>query len=70
MNDEAWGANCNSLKTHPTHEVLDLRVVFWDAVPTPVVLKSRIQALLDVLKVNMSIQTILLHDLYKEHDFS
>jgi hypothetical protein len=68
MNDEAWGAICNSLKAHPTLELLDIRGVFGVAAPAPVVLESRIQALLDMMKVNMSIQTILLYELYKEHE--
>jgi hypothetical protein len=68
MSDEEWGAICNSLKTHPTLEVLNLPVTFRDDTATPAVLKSRIQALVDMLKVNTSIRTIHLHDLYSEHE--
>jgi hypothetical protein len=64
MNDEAWGVICNSLKAHPTLEVLNLCGAFRDAAPTPAMLKSRIQALVDMLKVNLSIHTILFHDVY------
>jgi hypothetical protein len=55
VSDEAWGAICESLKTHPTLEVLNLRCrgpSFGTAV------KSRVQALVDMLKVNTSIRTI------------
>jgi hypothetical protein len=68
MNDEAWGAICNSLKAHPTLELLDLRWEFGDAAPAPVVLKSQIQALLDMMKVNMSIHTIHLNDCLSQHE--
>jgi hypothetical protein len=70
--DEAWDAVCNSLKTHPTLQVLNLlsmRMV-GDA-PTPMpptVLKSRIQALVDMLKVNTSIYTIGSNARYTEHE--
>jgi hypothetical protein len=67
MNDEAWGVICNSLKAHPTLEVLNLRSAFRDAAPAPVVLKSRIQALVDMLEVNMSIRRIHLNDRLRHH---
>jgi hypothetical protein len=68
MNDETWDAVCNSLKTHPTLEVLDLRTITFErAVLSPVALKSRIQALVDMLKANMSIHTIELDYHYYEH---
>jgi hypothetical protein len=35
----------------------------------PAVLKSRMQALLDMLKVNMSIHTISVHEDYSQHEF-
>jgi hypothetical protein len=68
MSDETWHAVCDSLKTHPTIEVLDLRGA-TSAVTTmaPAVLKSRIQALVDMLKVNKSIHTINLSRLFREH---
>jgi hypothetical protein len=68
MNNETWDAICDSLKTHPTLEVLDLGAPFHNARTAPAVLKSRIQALLDMVKVIMSIHTIHLHDLYNEHE--
>jgi hypothetical protein len=65
MNDDTWGAICDSLKAHPTLEVLDLRCESWriaGAAPPPAVPTSRIQVLLDMMKVNTSIHTIRLHD--------
>jgi hypothetical protein len=65
ISDETWDAVCDSLETHPTLEVLDLRS--REAVMAPTVLKSRIQALVDMMKANMSIHTIQLEDQYYEH---
>jgi hypothetical protein len=65
--NEAWGAICDSLETHPTLEVLNLRSTFMNAAPASAVLKSQIQALVDMMKVNMSIHTINLDDHYYEH---
>jgi hypothetical protein len=61
MNDETWGAICDFLKAHPTIEVLDLRASYADAATAPAVLKSRIQALLNMVKTNMSIHTLHLN---------
>jgi hypothetical protein len=66
--DETWGAICDSLKTHPTLEVLSLRSEFTDATLPPAVVKSQIQALLDMVKVNLSIHTIYVDSLYSEHE--
>jgi hypothetical protein len=66
--DEMWDAICDSLETHPTLEVLDLCTASMDLAIAPAVLKSRIQALLDMLKVNMSIHTIRLNPLYSQHE--
>jgi hypothetical protein len=55
MSDETWSAVCDSLKTLPTLEVLNLS---RDPPMTPDVIISRIQALVDMLKVNTSIHTI------------
>jgi hypothetical protein len=66
--DESWGAVCDSLEAHPTLEVLDLRVSFTNATMTPTIIASRIQALFDMLKVNISIHTIHLHYRYSEHE--
>jgi hypothetical protein len=75
MSDETWGAVCGSLRTHPTLEVLTLRPSFIHqnreppAPPVPpAVLKSRIQELVNMLKVNTSIHTIRLRDYYREHE--
>jgi hypothetical protein len=64
VTDETWGAICDSLHTHPTLEVLDLRTYGVSGVT-----KSRIQALLDMVKVNMSIYTIHLHARYSQHEY-
>jgi hypothetical protein len=66
MSDETWNAMCDSLKTHPTLQVLDLRSMV--RVPmAPAVLTPQVQALVDMLKGNMSIHTIHVHDRYSEH---
>jgi hypothetical protein len=66
VSDETWGATCDSLKTHPTLEVLNLQmcgVAPW----LPAVFNPRTQALVDMLKVNISIHTIQLDYRYNEH---
>jgi hypothetical protein len=68
VSDETWGAVCDSFKTHPTLEVLDIRTTVEIGILAPAVLKSRIQALLDMVKVNMSIHTIRLDPLYNQHE--
>jgi hypothetical protein len=71
LNDEAWGAVCDSLKTHPTLQVLDLLVTVrytHGEPPAPAVTNSRIQALVDVLKVNTTIHTIRVESCCSEHD--
>jgi hypothetical protein len=67
MSDETWFAFCDSLKTHPTLEVLDLGLESRPPRP-PALLKLRIQALVDMLKVNKSIHTIPLVECYCEHE--
>jgi hypothetical protein len=65
-NEEAWDTVCNSLKTHPTLEILNLGPL--DRLKlAPLPLRSRIQTLTDMLKVNMSIHTIRLDDCFYEH---
>jgi hypothetical protein len=59
MSEVTWDAVCDSLKTHPTLEVLHLWPV-WDASFASAAFKYRIQALVDMLKVNTSIHTISL----------
>jgi hypothetical protein len=65
MSVETWDVVCDSLETHPTLEVLSLHT---DALMAPAVLKSRIQALVDMLKVNMSIHTMPLDACYTAHE--
>jgi hypothetical protein len=65
--DETWAAICDSLKEHPTLEVLTLRVIDSGASVTPASMTSRIQSLLDMIKVNMSIHTIHLDRRYSQH---
>jgi hypothetical protein len=66
--DERWGAICDSLKTHPTLQVLSLP--HFGGLPLPsAVIKLRIQALVNMLKVNISMHTIRLHDRHhSEHE--
>jgi hypothetical protein len=70
MNYRTWNTVCDSLKTHPTLEVLDLHTSGSDgvAILAPSVITSRIQALLDMLKVNTSIHTLSLNAHYSEHE--
>jgi hypothetical protein len=68
VSDETWNALCDSLKTHPTLEVLILRVHFTNTSTAPAVITSRIQALLDMMKVNISIRTIHLDTRHSEHE--
>jgi hypothetical protein len=64
MNGETWGAVCDSMKTHPTLEVLDL----FPPVAPDVFVISRMQALVDLIKVNTSIHTIYVDSQYSEHE--
>jgi hypothetical protein len=68
INDETWGAICDSLETHPTLEVLNLRGAFIDAAPISALIKCRIQTILDMVKINLSLHTIILSDRYGEHE--
>jgi hypothetical protein len=72
LTSETWNAVCDSLKTHPTLQVLKLRLEVRPLGVAPLalaVLKSRIQALVDMLKVNKSIHTICFTQLYySEHE--
>jgi hypothetical protein len=52
--DETWDADCDCLETHPTLQVLNLRSMVGLDPLVPAVLKSRIQALVDMLKMNTS----------------
>jgi hypothetical protein len=58
MSGETWDAVYDYLKSHPTLEVLNLCLIQMFGGAISAVLKSRIQALLDMLKVNTSVLTI------------
>jgi hypothetical protein len=64
MSNETWDAVCDSLKTHPTLQVLHL----WSLPFARAVVAPRIQALLDMMKENTSIQTISLRHSYSDHE--
>jgi hypothetical protein len=66
--DETWYAVCDSLKTHPTLEVLHLSPLYSNPSTVPTVTLSRIQALLDMMKMNVSIHTIHLQLRYSQHE--
>jgi hypothetical protein len=66
MNDETWGAVCDSLKTHPTLEVLHL--IHGEHTMATDVITSRTQALVDMIKVNTSIHTLHVHYWHSEHE--
>jgi hypothetical protein len=68
MSDETWDAVCDSLDTHPTLEVLDLRSAYTGGTTAAALLKSRIQALVKMLKTNLSIYTIHLESPYRQHE--
>jgi hypothetical protein len=67
--DDAWGAVCDSLKTHSTLEVFDLVAtpIKGPLVP-PDVVKSRMQAPVDMVKVNTLIHTIRVDSLFSENE--
>ncbi len=68
INDETWGVTCDSLKLHPTLEVLDISEIYNGATTTPAVITSRIQVLLGMMEVNTSIHTLALRYQYSEHE--
>jgi hypothetical protein len=68
MSDETWGAICDSLKTHPTLEVLNMPATLNTAMTGPAAITSRIQALLDLMKLNLSIHTMRLCDQDSKHE--
>jgi hypothetical protein len=65
MKDETLSFLCDSLKTHPTLEVLGLSGVRPMA---PDMITFRIQALLEMIKLNTTIHTIHEHFCYEEHE--
>jgi hypothetical protein len=74
VNDETWGAVCDSLKTHPTLEVLDLQTPMFihgtrdRPPPAPNMITFRTQALVDMLRVNTSVHTIHVDSCFSEHE--
>jgi hypothetical protein len=72
VNDETWGAVCDSVKTHPKLEELDLLAIYrlrrGHPSVAPDVIRSRMQTLLDMMRVNTSIRRIGLDSHYTEHD--
>jgi hypothetical protein len=67
--DGTWYAFCDSLKTHPTLEVLRLHSENNNTPTVLALITSRIQALLDMMKMNMSIHTIHLSHRYSHEEF-
>jgi hypothetical protein len=70
MNGERWGVICDSFKTHPTLEVLDVSEINIDATTIPAVITSRVQALFGMMEVNTSIHTIDLRYQYSGRSLS
>jgi hypothetical protein len=69
ISDETWDSFFDSLKTHPTLQVLNFQERHDATVPLPpAVLKSRMQALVDMMRVNISIHTMHWNHLYNEHE--
>jgi hypothetical protein len=68
VNDVTLGAVCDSLKVHPTLEVLHLSGIFTITAPAPAVLKSRIQILVNMMKVNTTIHKINMDDRLSQHE--
>jgi hypothetical protein len=68
VSNGAWGAICDSLKAHPTLEVLNISATWWYSTTTTAVIKFRIQALVDMMKVTMSLHTIYLDSRYTQHE--
>jgi hypothetical protein len=66
LDEVTWGAIYDSLETHPTLGVLEIR--FTGGMAAPSVIKSQIQALLNMVKANMSIHTIQLNYQYSQHE--
>jgi hypothetical protein len=66
--DETWDAVWDSLKTHPTLEVLDLRQTFMIPTAASAVLQPWVQALVDMMKINMSIHTMHLDPCYSQRE--
>jgi hypothetical protein len=62
MSDETWDAVCDSLKAHPTLQILSLGRCDPHLIPlAPAALKSRIQALVNMLKLNTVMHTMTIN---------
>jgi hypothetical protein len=69
LNNETWDSICDSLKTHPTLEVLHFpRGGNTDSTAASALIISQIQKLVDMLKVNRSIQRMHLDACYRDHE--
>jgi hypothetical protein len=71
ISDETWDTFFDSLKTHPTLQVLNFqeRLGFDGTVPlSPAMLNFRMQALADMLRANISIHTMHWDFRYSEHE--
>jgi hypothetical protein len=67
--ETCWGAICGSLETHPTLQVLHHYSRRLSGAPlAPDVIISRIQALVNLMKVNTTIHTINVDSLLSEHE--
>jgi hypothetical protein len=64
--NEVWGTICDSLKTHPTLQVLDIERLACFHFPHALI-KTQIQVLVDMLQVNMSLHTIHSNELSLKH---
>jgi hypothetical protein len=69
VNEETWGAVFDSLKTHPTLEVLKFVAPSDHRGPmAPDVITSRTQALVDMMKMNTTIEILHVDSHYSEHE--
>jgi hypothetical protein len=66
MSNKIWDVVYDSVKTHPTLQVLHL--LDGEATLASAMLKVRLQTLVDMLKVSLLIHTIHLPDHYREHE--
>jgi hypothetical protein len=71
MSEEIWCTICDALKAHPTLQVLSLpqsKHRDGEHASSLAGLESRIQVLVKMLKVSMTIHTIRLHHYYNQHE--
>jgi hypothetical protein len=67
VNDETWGAICDSFKTHPTLEVFNLHSSAYVTRDLDVI-TPKVQTLVDMMKVNTSLHTIHVQSCYSQHE--